>query len=399
MLIVRSAYMDVGGAGLLQRHRHTASRRQKTPSQAQPAMADTLQSTQQPVLDLLEAMGSQTLVHAVQNVSELFTNVVSLSDMVAADAVHQRTRACAAVAGWRGWAVGQYYQRVMELISSRAGADGCCHSERAHTFPVPAIEAGRSQPLAVLVRLSGPRCDGSGGQPYVAAQLHRSRADGERQHRTTADRLHYGSHPPLPTLSQLANAPNASLARLIPDNSTTFPISNSIPSDSCLVYRWNNFTSTLASLPNLSAVSSAIRRYNADLSLAAIQLNNCTAGRQPHHCSRHCMGWLHASRQHHPHRLPGHCRLIQPRTRDRAHQSTQRFRPRPTHRPTNAAHRTSHAAVQPLYQCYRACQRSYRSSTVTNAEVITLSGNISGVLTDVCTRAERHTTGHNLHAE
>ena len=233
-------------------------------------MAHTLQSTQQPVQSLLVAMGSGTLVHAVQNVSTLFTDVVSLPDMVAQmECISGPLHALPSLDG------------VDELLANISGVTALIATAQVQLdADVTASIASLTVPLMeVAANLS----------LYAAAS---PTADVQSVIANLTSLLNYTDHvqtesgniaPPLttfmllaPTLATttvLAHAPNASLAHLIPDNTTTSPFS-SLAERQLLLYRWGNFTSTLAALPNLGTVSGAIARYNADLALAAAQLDD-----------------------------------------------------------------------------------------------------------------------------
>ena len=234
------------------------------------AMASTLQSTQQPVLDLLTAMGSKTLVHAVQNVSSLFTNVVSLSDMVAQmECISGPIHALPSLSG------------VDELLANLTSVDAVITStqtqmDAAIASSTLSLSAPLEQAVAnlSLYASASPATAVKGVVANLTSFLNYT-GNVQLESGNIAPQLtsFMSLAPTAATLSLLASAPNASLARLIPDNTTTTPIASSAERQQ-LVYRWGNFTSTLAALPSLGVVTSAVHRYNADLMLAAAQLNS-----------------------------------------------------------------------------------------------------------------------------
>ena len=236
-------------------------------------MASTLQSTQQPVLDLLVAMGSGTLVHAVQNVSVLFTDVVSLSDMVRQmECISGPVHALPSLDGVDGLLANiTSVDSVISAVQLQMDAD-IAASVLSLTEPLTAAAANLS-----LYAAASPSDDVMAVVANLTALLNYTdnvqvESGKIAPPMTTFTRV----APTAANLSTLAYAANASLARLIPDNTTTTPITNSTER-SLLVYRWGNFTSTLASLPSLASVASAIHRYNSDLVLAAAQLDSVLA--------------------------------------------------------------------------------------------------------------------------
>ena len=238
---------------------------------ASPAgVATTLQSTQQPIVDLLQAMSSQTLVHAVENVSTLLTDVVSLPDMVAQmQCISGPVHALPSVSGVN--ALLANVTGVAGLISTAQSQMDTAIASNLLTLSLPLKQAVAN---LTLYSAASPTTAVKSVVANLTSFLNYT-GNIQVESNNIAPKLTTFTTlaPNATTLTTLANAPNASLARLIPDTANSYPISNSTERQ-LLLYRWNNFTATLAGLPNLSTVSSAIQRYNADVALAAAQLNS-----------------------------------------------------------------------------------------------------------------------------
>ena len=245
-------------------------------STASPAgIAATVQATQGPVVQLLVRMAGDTLYNAISNVSDAFTHTVPLPTLVTSmqcvsGPIHGLLNATSSTAFLQGLTA------VAPMIASTADA-----VDVALNASVASLSSPLSLALANLTQYNASSLTAAAAITHSASNVTAliPYAAVERWEGMSLDGALMAFNATAPnrtTLVLVANSTSASLAQLIPNNSTVLPMP--LASDRALLLaRFSNLTTTLASLPNMTAVALNASLHNADVSAALSSLSSVLA--------------------------------------------------------------------------------------------------------------------------
>ena len=233
----------------------------KTSLASPSAFAPTLQATQGPLLQLVTGVAAGTLYSALTNISAAFTSTVSLpllvSNMHCVDGpLHDLPDFAATTT-----VLSNLTQVGGVILTAQRSLDAAINASLASlTSPLTQAAGNLSQYNAAAVTAAALSAYTAANASVVNPLAAVAQGDGGVVGQALV--AFNVSAPNASALAVVANSSAASLAQLNANASQPLPF----PSDRLLLLgRWANLTSTLAALPNLTAVAANATRYNAEV--------------------------------------------------------------------------------------------------------------------------------------